>query len=145
MKLFIDTSIFVDVLRSEQVESSKSLFKSLQEGDDGFISAITVAELSVGAYRSPRIDALEKTLKLLSIVTVVDLSRAIAVEGGRIYAELMKRGEEIELNDCLIAATSLSLRILLSKEEISGFGVNAFDNRDMKMDCVIVALAHDEF
>ena len=34
---------------------------------------------------------------------------------------------------------------LLSKEEISGFGVNAFDNRDMKMDCVIVAVAHDEF
>ena len=111
MKLFIDTSIFVDVLRSEQVESSKSLFKSLQEGDEGFTSAITVAELSVGAYRSPRRDALEKTLKLLSIVTVADLSREIAVEGGRIYAELMKRGEEIELNDCLIAATSLSLRI----------------------------------
>ena len=44
-------------------------------------------------------------------MTVADLSRAIAVEGGRIYAELMKRGEEIELNDCLIAATSLSLRI----------------------------------
>jgi len=111
MKLFIDTSIFVDVLRSKQVESSKSLFKSLQEGDEGFTSAITVAELSVGAYRSPRRDALEKTLKLLSIVTVADLSREIAVEGGRIYAELMKRGEEIELNDCLIAATSLSLRI----------------------------------
>ncbi len=111
MKHFIDTSIFVDVLRSKQVESSKSLFKSLQEGDEGFTSAITVAELSVGAYRSPRRDALEKTLKLLSIVTVADLSREIAVEGGRIYAELMKRGEEIELNDCLIAATSLSLRI----------------------------------
>ena len=30
MKLFIDTSVFVDVLRSKQVESSKSLFKSLR-------------------------------------------------------------------------------------------------------------------
>ena len=68
MKLFIDTSIFVDVLRSEHVESSKSLFKSLQEGDEGFTSAITVAELSVGAYRSPRRDALEKTLKQKWIV-----------------------------------------------------------------------------
>ena len=112
MKLFIDTSIFVDVLRSKQVESSKSLFKSLQKGSNkGFTSVITVAELSVGAYRSPRKDALEKTLKLLSIVNVVDLSREIAIEGGRIYAELMKKGEEIELNDCLIAATSLSLGI----------------------------------
>jgi len=112
MKLFIDTSIFVDALRTKQVESSKSLFTSLQEGSNkGFTSVITVAELSVGAYRSPRKDALEKTLKLVSIVNVADLSRETAVDGGRIYAELMKKGEEIELNDCLIAATSLSLRI----------------------------------
>ena len=112
MKLFIDTSIFVDALRTKQVESSKSLFKSLQEGSNKvFTSVITVAELSVGAYRSPRRDALEKTLKLLSLVNVADLSRETAIEGGRIYAELMKKGEEIELNDCLIAATSLSLRI----------------------------------
>jgi len=36
---------------------------------------------------------------------------------------------------------------LLSKEEIEGFGVKAFDNLDVKikMDCVIVAVAHDEF
>jgi tRNA(fMet)-specific endonuclease VapC len=49
--------------------------------------------------------------RLLSLVNVVDLSRETAVEGGRIYAELIKKGEEIELNDCLIAATSLSLGI----------------------------------
>ncbi|MCX8207544.1 MAG: type II toxin-antitoxin system VapC family toxin [Methanothrix sp.] len=111
MKLFIDTSIFVDLLRSRQVEPSKSLFRSLQDGSTGFASVITVAELAVGAYRSPRSDALEKTLRLLSIVNVVDLNREIAVNGGRIYADLMKRGEEVELNDCLIAATSLSLGI----------------------------------
>ena len=75
---FIDTSIFVDVLRSKQVELSKSLFKSLQ-GNKGFTSVITVVELSVRAYRSPRKDALEKTLKLLSIVNVEDLSGEIAV------------------------------------------------------------------
>ena len=36
---------------------------------------------------------------------------------------------------------------LLSKEEIKGFGVNALDNLDVKikMDGVIVAVAHDEF
>ena len=72
---------------------------------------ITVAELSVGAHKSSRVDALEKTLKLLSLVSIVDLNREIAIEGGRIYAELSKRGEEIELNDCLIAASSLSLGI----------------------------------
>ena len=36
---------------------------------------------------------------------------------------------------------------LLSKEEIKGVGVNALDNLDVeiKMDGVIVAVAHDEF
>jgi len=36
---------------------------------------------------------------------------------------------------------------LLSKEEIKGFGVNVLDNLDVKikMDGVIVAVAHDEF
>ena len=34
---------------------------------------------------------------------------------------------------------------LLSKEEIKGFGVKALDILDVKIDCVIVAVAHDEF
>lgn len=36
---------------------------------------------------------------------------------------------------------------LLIKEEIEGFGVKALDILDVKikMDCVIVAVAHDEF
>ena len=56
-------------------------------------------------------------------MNVVDLSREIAIEGGRIYAELMKKGEEIELNDCLIAATSLSLGI----HEIVTRNINHFN------------------
>jgi len=34
---------------------------------------------------------------------------------------------------------------LLSKEEIEGFGVKALDELNVKVDCVIVAVAHDEF
>jgi len=34
---------------------------------------------------------------------------------------------------------------LLSKEEIEGFGVKIWDNGNVKMDCVVVAVAHDEF
>ena len=108
---FLLISILVDILRSKQIESSKLLFKNLQAGDKAFISVITVAELSAGAYRSPRKDALEKTFKLLSLVHIIDLTTDIAVEGGKIYARLVERGEEIEMNDCLIAATSLSLNI----------------------------------
>ena len=55
-------------------------------------------------------------------MNVVDLSRETAVEGGRIYAELMKKGEGIGLND-LIAATSLSLGI----HEIVTRNINHFN------------------
>ena len=34
---------------------------------------------------------------------------------------------------------------LLSKEEIEGSGVKALDELNVKVDCVIVAVAHDEF
>ena len=34
---------------------------------------------------------------------------------------------------------------LLSREEIGGFGVNVLDEFNVIMDCVIVAVAHDEF
>ena len=34
---------------------------------------------------------------------------------------------------------------LLSKEEIEAFGVNALDDFNVIIDCVIVAVAHDEF
>ncbi len=111
--IFIDTSVFVDILRSGGPDSSVELFKKIEseEGFKGHTSSITVAELSVGAHRSPRKDSIEKTFDLLSLVNVVPLDERIARKGGKIYSELKDEGREIELNDCLIAATSLSLDI----------------------------------
>jgi len=108
MKLFIDTSIFIDCLRRKVVNSSRHFLESLITDNIGFTSAITVAELSVGAHLSQRNDALDKTLELISIVEVVDINKAVAVEGGKIYSRLVKEGGMIELNDCLISATSIS-------------------------------------
>lgn len=66
MKLFIDTSIFVDCLRTNPVGSSKNFLESLEGTGSGFTSSIVVSELSVGAYLSKKTDALEKTLKIIS-------------------------------------------------------------------------------
>ena len=69
----------------------------------GFTSAITVAELSVVRYRKDT-----QTF----ITHRCDGSDARDCDSWwRIYAELSKKGEEIELNDCLIASTALSLGI----------------------------------
>jgi len=91
MRLFIDTSIFVNCLRKEVVKSSRLFLESLVMDNIGFTSAITVAELSVGAHLSQRSDALEKTLELLSIVEIIDIDKDVAVEGGKIYSKLAKK------------------------------------------------------
>lgn len=110
--IFVDTSVFVDVLRSNGPKGSIQLFKQIEEENlEAYTSVITVAELSVGAYRSPRKDSLEKTFNLLSLANVVDMDRDIAQRGGKIYSDLMDQGKEIELNDCLISATTISLNI----------------------------------
>jgi len=61
MKIFIDTSVFVDILRTGDNKSSKAVFYSFTEGNEGYSSVISLAELSVGAYRSQR-KAVEKPL-----------------------------------------------------------------------------------
>jgi tRNA(fMet)-specific endonuclease VapC len=111
MKFFVDTSIFVDCLRKEGVISSINFLKRLGDEHSGYTSSITVAELSVGAHLSKSPDALERTLELLNIVEIIDLDSRIAKDAGKIYADLIKSGKRIELNDCLIAATALSLGI----------------------------------
>jgi tRNA(fMet)-specific endonuclease VapC len=108
MKVFIDTSIFVDCLRSKPIASSKDFLESIEGKTSGFTSTIVVAELSVGAYLSQRADALEKTLRLITATSIIDLNKEIALLGGKIYSELVRDGKAIELNDCLIAATALS-------------------------------------
>ena len=111
MKFFVDTSIFVDCLRKEVIPSSKSFLERVGNEYSGYTSSITVAELSVGAHLSKSRDALERTLELLNIVEVIDLDSRIAIDAGKIYADLIRSGKRIELNDCLIAATALSLGI----------------------------------
>ncbi len=111
MKFFLDTSIFVDCLRKEGIPSSINFLERLGDEYSGYTSSITAAELSVGAHLSKSPDALERTLELLNIVEVIDLDSKIAIDAGKIYADLVRNGKRIELNDCLIAATALSLGI----------------------------------
>ena len=109
MNFFLDTSICVDVLRTNGAQKSFELFESFERGNTGYISVITVAELSAGASLSPLRDAASKTEELLAHVQIIELTEAIAMEGGKIYATLSKAGKKIEFNDCLIAATARSL------------------------------------
>jgi tRNA(fMet)-specific endonuclease VapC len=47
----------------------------------------------------------------VALPQVIDLDSRIAIDAGKIYADLIRSAKRIELNDCLIAATALSLGI----------------------------------
>jgi tRNA(fMet)-specific endonuclease VapC len=112
MIFFLDTSICVDVLRTNGPQKSLELFESFSDDKNtGVISVITVAELSAGAALSPRNNAMKKTEELLAYVRIVELDEPVAMAGGKIFAKLSKAGRKIEFNDCLIAATAQSLGI----------------------------------
>lgn len=110
MNFFLDTSICVDVLRTNEPAKSFELFESFAaEQNIGIISAITVAELSAGAALSERRDAMNKTDELLAYLRIIELDESLAIVGGKLYAKLSKAGRKIEFNDCMIAATAQSL------------------------------------
>jgi len=110
MNFFLDTSICIDVLRTNGPEKSFKLFESFSDDRNiGIISVITVAELGAGAELSARKDAMKKTEELLAYVRIVELDENIAMAGGKLFAKLSDAGRKIEFNDCLIAATAQSL------------------------------------
>lgn len=111
MTYFLDTSICVDILRTNGAQKSFELFESFNEQNTGYISVITVSELSAGSSLSTRPDAIIKTKQLLAYLQIIELTEAIAWEGGKHFATLSKKGKKIEFNDCLIAATAQSLGI----------------------------------
>lgn len=111
MNYFLDTSICVDILRTNGAEKSVELFESFADHNTGSISVITVSELSCGSSLSSRPDAVIKTKQLLAYLQIIELTESIAWEGGKHFAALSKKGKKIEFNDCLIAATAQSLGI----------------------------------
>ncbi|MFA6226537.1 MAG: hypothetical protein WC620_10295 [Methanoregula sp.] len=60
---------------------------------------------------SARKDAMKKTEELLAYVRIVERDEIVAMTCGKMYEKLSNAGRKIEFNDCLIAATSLSLEM----------------------------------
>ena len=67
-----------------------------------------------------------------------------------IASQIVIRGSESPVREMVkelkeFGVESYGYDPLLSREEIEGFDVKALDNLGVEVDCVIVAVAHDEF
>lgn len=103
-----DTSFVVDLLRGD-ADAAQHLELFERERVPEKVSAVTVLELHEGVRRSetPR-ETREAILEVLESKTIVDADGEMMGEAGRISGELHDRGEPIEREDCIVAATALA-------------------------------------
>lgn len=96
----VDTDVWIDFLRGHP--QAVRFVKNLP--DQVAISAVSVAELHVGVREGAERQALAE---LLSTLEVLDLTSAIAQQGGLLRRDY-GRSHGVGLNDALIAATALT-------------------------------------
>ena len=103
--ILIDTDILIDFLRGKK--KVKEFLLSVAEENTLYCSVITVAEI----YAGMREEEKEQTDDLLGSLNIVEINRAIAEKAGR-YRHQIRR-QQLELDDCMIAASAFYVKALL--------------------------------
>lgn len=116
----VDTNIFIDFSRGK-LPNVYSLFK--QEDPSMFkVSAVTVAELYLGAYKSDCTNQnILKIEKTLAPFEVIPFDSNCAMNYAIVRSELEKRGKVIGGNDMMIAATALTHNLTLMTQNYKEF------------------------
>lgn len=123
--MILDTSFIIDLLRGDS-DATDLLDIVERESKPLKVSSITLLELYEGVVRSetPNQKA-ERILDVLETKSVVDADRAVMRKAGKISGELVLRGERIDREDCIVAATAL-----LSDEPVVTRNVRHFERVD---------------
>ena len=100
--MVIDTSLFIDFLRSKQKENTK--LYNLPDNTPYYLSSVTLFELFMGASNPEK----EKDINTLTEgLNILPFDNEVALKAGRIYHELRKKNQLIEFRGIFIAATCL--------------------------------------
>jgi tRNA(fMet)-specific endonuclease VapC len=120
MKFMLDTNICIYLIK-KQPQTVIERFTSHPVGDLG-ISAITLAELEYGVFRSSNATRNREALEqFITPLEVAAFGQSATLTYGRIRALLEKRGRPIGSMDMLIAAHALSLEVKLVTNNIREF------------------------
>ncbi|MCH6234981.1 type II toxin-antitoxin system VapC family toxin [Cognataquiflexum rubidum] len=117
-KLVIDTSIFIEFLRSKKKE--ETILFNISKDIDILTSSITQYELLMGASNQVKIQDVEMLLKGLEILP---FNEKAAIKSAQIYHELKKRNKLIEFRDIFIASICMinnSEILSLNKKHFQG-------------------------
>ena len=103
----LDSSVIIDLLR-EKLDFAQLELK-FGENEVAKIPSPAIIEIIRGLYLSSNISNIrenekERVNKLFSSFPILDLDRDCAIKAGEIEADLINRGEIIDIEDILIAA-----------------------------------------
>ena len=122
MLYFLDSNVCIDYMRKGK-KADMIDAKIFEVGPRNIkISAVVVAELMHGAYKSKRpAETLNDTINFLANFDIVPFGEREADIYGQIRADLERKGHPIGNNDMLIAATALSCNATLVTNNIQEF------------------------
>lgn len=112
-KIFADSDFLIDFLRGKTY--TKPLIDKIENKEvEGYISVVTAFELYNGSFlfNDPG-KKLNEAENILNWFVVVSLDREIMLRASKINTELILKGEKIQIEDVLIAATAISLNMRL--------------------------------
>jgi|SRR3989338_9393154 len=105
-KIILDTSILVDFIRNR--EDAISYVRDLSEKHDVWTTDINVFELYYGAYLTKHPDKNAAAVKgMVSNLNVFSTTQESMEIAGKLFADLEKKGQKIELRDVMIAGICL--------------------------------------
>jgi predicted nucleic acid-binding protein len=107
MKVFLDTSVIVDIDRGK--DEAIDICKTLTREHDAFISTVTVSEILTGSYlRKDYVSAVKKAKRVLGQFSWINFDGAIADKLAQLNAYLIAEGQPIEYQDNAIAASCIA-------------------------------------
>lgn len=124
-QIVVDTDVLILHLRGN--ESVRAILKEAAQDSLLCCSAITIGEIHAGM----RDEEIEKTLKLLNSLAVIDADRKIAALAGD-YRRTIK-SHQLELDDCLIAATCVINRATLLTCNIKHYPMQGIEKKEVRI------------
>lgn len=107
--MFLDTSIIIEIFRSEKHTKEFGKIYELIKDEPLFISIIQIGEISDWCLKNS-VDPAKRTASLKSILNIIPLSEKICLEGSQIKYEMRRqRISSFSLSDGIILASARSI------------------------------------
>ena len=112
-KIFVDSDFLIDFLRGKAY--TRSFIDKIESREiEGYISVVTAFELYNGSFLSSNPNKkLNEVENILNCFVIVNIDREMMLKASKINSELILKGEKIQIEDVLIAATAISLNLRL--------------------------------